>query len=161
MALEYAMVQEPAHLQSDAEQKRVLLLFSPATYRANAFLEAARRLNLDVVQGLDVPEALADYWHLPLGLDFADVQKATGAIVAYAAHTPLHAILSVDDAATLLAAQASAALDLPHNSPDAALAARDKYVMRQMLAAGGVAVPEFHCFAATDDPAAWNPESRE
>ena len=30
-------------------QKRVLLLMSPATYRAGAFLEAARSLDLDVV----------------------------------------------------------------------------------------------------------------
>ncbi len=136
-----------------AEQKRVLLLFSPATYRAEAFLEAARQLDLEVVQGVDMPEALADLWHMPLGLDFTDVERSTREIVDFARQTPLHAILSVDDSASLLAAQASAALGLPHNAPDAALAARDKYVMRRMLAAGGVPVPRFQHFPGSADPA--------
>ncbi|HLV99075.1 MAG TPA: ATP-grasp domain-containing protein [Ktedonobacterales bacterium] len=137
---------------SPAEQKRVLLLFSPASYRTLPFVEAANRLGLEVVQGMDMPEALADFWHVPLGLDFGNLEQATRAIVDYAAQHPLHAILSVDDSASLLAARASAALGLPHNSPDAALAARDKYVMRRMLADGGVPVPRFQCFAASDNP---------
>ncbi|HEU5369060.1 MAG TPA: ATP-grasp domain-containing protein, partial [Ktedonobacterales bacterium] len=134
-------------------RKRVLLLFSPASYRTGPFLEAANLLGLEVVQGVDMPEALAELWHVPLGLDFGNLEQATQAIVDYAAKQPLHAILSVDDSASLLAARASATLGLPHNAPDAALAARDKYVMRQMLARAGVPVPRFQCFAAADDPA--------
>ncbi len=136
-----------------SERKRVLLLFSPASYRTGPFMEAANRLGLEVVQGVDMPEALAEFWHVPLGLDFGNLEQATQAIVDYAAKQSLHAIISVDDSASLLAARASAALGLPHNAPDAALAARDKYVMRQMLARAGVPVPRFQCFAATDDPA--------
>src|SRR5262249_33871222 len=92
-----------------SEQKRVLLLFSPASYRTSPFIEAANRLGLEVVQGLDMPQALAEFWHVPLGLDFSDLEQATHAIVGYAAQHPLHAILSVDDSASLLAARASAA----------------------------------------------------
>ncbi len=138
---------------SSAEPQRVLLLYSPSSYRAGPFLEAAKKLGLEVVQGVDMPEALADFWHAPLGLDFADLEQATRAIVDYAAKQPLRAIVAVDDGATLLAAHASAALGLPHNSPDAALAARDKHVMRRLLAEAGVPVPEFRRFAAADDPA--------
>jgi biotin carboxylase len=138
---------------SSAEPQRVLLLYSPSSYRAGPFLEAAKKLGLEVVQGVDMPEALADFWHAPLGLDFADLEQATRAIVDYAAKQPLRAIIAVDDGATLLAAHASAALGLPHNSPDAALAARDKHVMRRLLAAGGVPVPEFRRFSAADDTA--------
>jgi biotin carboxylase len=140
-------------MDTSSEQKRVLLLFSPSSYRTGPFMEAAKKLGLEVVQGVDVPEALAEYWQVPLGVDFGDQEQATRAIVAYASKQPLHAIIAVDDGATLLAARASAALGLPHNSPDAALAARDKYVMRQMLAAAGVPVPTFQCFAASEDPA--------
>ena len=43
---------------SDNVKKRVVLLMSPATYRAGAFLSAARRLNLDVAVGIDLPETL-------------------------------------------------------------------------------------------------------
>ena len=46
--------------------RRVLLLMSPATYRAGAFLSAARSLNLEVVVGIDLPETLSEYWHVPL-----------------------------------------------------------------------------------------------
>ncbi len=138
---------------SSAEPQRVLLLYSPSSYRAGPFLEAAKKLGLEVVQGVDMPEALADFWHAPLGLDFADLEQATRAIVDYAAKQPLRAIVAVDDGATLLAAHASAALGLPHNSPDAALAARDKHAMRRLLAEAGVPVPEFRRFAAADDPA--------
>src|SRR5690242_21215211 len=100
-------------------QKRVLFLFSPASYRTSPFVEAAKRLGLEVVQGMDMPEALAEFWHVPLGLDFGNVEQATQAIVDYAAKQPLHAIISVDDSASLLAARASAALGLAHNLPDA------------------------------------------
>jgi biotin carboxylase len=147
------MSQGYARSHKNAEQKRVLLLFSPATYRAEAFLEAARQLGLEVVQGVDMPEALADLWRMPLGLDFTDVECSTRDIVEYSRQAPLHAILSVDDSASLLAAQASVVLGLPHNAPDAALAARDKYLMRRMLAAGGVPVPVFQRFAGSEEPA--------
>jgi biotin carboxylase len=139
------------------EPRRVLLLMSPATYRAGAFLGAAAGLGLAVVRGIDLPPELAAEWSLPpdgLALDFRDPDAATAAIVAYAAARPISAILSVDDTASLLAAQASAALGLPHNHPDAALAARDKFVMRTKLAAAGVPVPAFQRFdLAAEGPA--------
>jgi biotin carboxylase len=134
-------------------RKRVLLLMSPATYRAGAFLSAAEGIGLEVVQGVDLPRALADEWHVPLGLDFRDPEGAARAIVDFAHAAPVDAILSVDDSASLIAALASAAMDLPHNSPEAALAARDKSVMRERLAAGGAPCPVFRRFRLTDDPA--------
>jgi biotin carboxylase len=136
------------------ERKRVLLLLSPLTYRANAFLSAAERLNLEVVKGIDMPKTLAEYWNQPFGLDFSKPDEATATIAAAAEQTPFDAVLSVDDSASLLAAQASAALGLPHNAPDAALAARNKQVMREALRAGGVPVPVFLPFLLSDDPEA-------
>ncbi|HEX5166924.1 MAG TPA: ATP-grasp domain-containing protein, partial [Thermomicrobiales bacterium] len=43
-------------------------------------------------------------------------------------------------------------LGVPHNAPDAAVAARDKFKMRSMLAAGGVRCPGFRTFPAGADP---------
>ncbi len=133
--------------------QRVLLLMSPATYRAGAFLHAARDLNLEVVVGIDLPETLADYWHVPLGIDFADPEASVQTIVEFAQEHPLAAILSVDDSATELAALASAALGLPCNSPKAAEAARDKLLMRTLMSAGGAPCPVFRPFSLGDDPA--------
>jgi biotin carboxylase len=140
-------------MQTQNEQKRVLLLMSPATYRAGAFLNAAKKLNLAIVVGIDLPETLSEYWHVPLGLDFADPQRSLETIVAYAREHPLAAILSVDDSATELAARASAALGLPHNSPQAAGAARDKLLMRTLMSKGGAPCPVFRPFFLRDDPA--------
>jgi biotin carboxylase len=133
--------------------KRVLLLMTPATYRAGAFLSAAAEAGLEVVQGVDLPPALAELWHVPIALDFADPEAAVDAIAEFARRTPLDAILSVDDSGSFISALASARLGLPHNSPTAALAARDKYVMRETLSAGGVRCPGFRLFSTADDPA--------
>jgi len=134
------------------EQKRVLLLMSPATYRAGAFLSAARSLNLDVVVGIDLPETLSEYWHVPLGLDFADPDASLRTIVEFSRKHPIQAIISVDDSATELAARAGAALGLAHNSPKAAEAARDKLLMRTLMSAGGAPCPIFRPFSLSDNP---------
>src|SRR6266516_6504207 len=133
-------------------RKHILLLMSPATYRAGAFLSAAQRLNLEVVVGIDLPETLADYWHVPLGVDFADIATSVQTIVEFARQHPFSAVLSVDDAASELAAHACAALELGHNSPQAAEAARDKLLMRRLMSAGGAPCPVFREFLLSRDP---------
>jgi biotin carboxylase len=132
--------------------RRVLLLMPPATYRAGAFLGAAEVAGVEIVQGVDLPRALADFWHVPLGLDFADPEAAADAIEAFARQTPLAAVLAVDDSGSLVAALASAKLGLPHNDPLAALAARDKGIMRDTLAAGGVRCPRYRRVDLASDP---------
>ncbi len=136
--------------------QRLLLLVTPQTYRAQAFVDAARKLsttrnlNVEVVKAVDVPPELAEQWCDAIAVRFSDVDLAAQAIVDYAHDHPLDAILSVDDSASLVAAQASARLGLPHNSPDAAEAARNKYVMRTLLRQHHVPVPEFRLFQTSD-----------
>lgn len=126
---------------------------SPATYRAGAFLNAARGLNLEVVVGIDLPETLSEYWHVPLGLDFTDTGASLRTITEFARQHPIHAVVPVDDSATELAALAGTALGLAHNSPQAAEAARDKLLMRTLMSAGGAPCPIFRPFSLSDDPA--------
>ncbi len=113
------------------------------SYRSGSFLVAAEQLGIEVVQAVHLPRKLAEFWELTLGVDFNDVQTAVSTIVEFAQERPLAGILAIDDSGVLLAAEASAALNLPHNDPKAAWAARDKYKMRQLLAAGGAPVPLF------------------
>lgn len=113
--------------------RRVLLLITSRTYREQPFVKAADRLKIDVVKAINMHEHLADYWNYPLGLDYDDIDGAVDSIIEYAYIQPIGAILAVDDHGTLLAAKASDALGLPHSRPEAALAARDKHVMRQLL----------------------------
>jgi biotin carboxylase len=128
-----------------------MLLMTPKTYRVRAFVEAAERLGLEVVRVVDMPLELAAHWHVPLGVDFLDLEAATRAIVEFAASRPVDAIISVDDGASVLAARVSAALGLPHNSPEAAEAARNKHRMRVLLALGGVRAPTFRLCSTGDD----------
>lgn len=130
---------------------RVMLLTGPNTYRAEAFSQAAEQLGIEVARAVDLPEQLSRYWEYQLGMRFQDLEASTRAISDYAAQQPLAAVLAVDDGGSLLAAQASAALNLPHNSIDAARAARDKFVMRELLARGRVPIPQYRLYSSADD----------
>ena len=116
------------------------------TYRADPFLEAARRMDLEVVVGSDFCKILAEEWDIPLSLRLRYVSQAVDEIVDYARKHPLDAIVPVDDYTTEIAARACEALGLPHNTPEAAIAARNKYRMREMLSAGGERCPYFARF---------------
>ena len=132
--------------------RRVMLLITARSYRGEAFLQAGQRLGIEVIQVIDMAHELADFWRYPLGIDFNQPETAVQTIVDFTAHTPVDAILAVDDSGTLLAARASARLGLPHNSPLAAEAARDKHRMRTLMAAAGVPCPVFRRFSTADDP---------
>lgn len=132
--------------------QRLLLLVSPTTYRAAAFTQAARQLDVELVRGIDVPDGLTEMWDVPLALDFTNIASATEKIVDYAHSHPLDAIVAVDDGATLLAARAAAALGLPHNPPESAEAAQDKGIMRRLMSAAGVPCPVFRRFPLGADP---------
>jgi biotin carboxylase len=133
---------------------RLLLLMTTQTYRANAFLEAARRLRVPVVVGSERPQALSAVnpaGHLTL--DFLAPEVATQTILDFHQHYPISAVVAADDDGVILAAMAAAALGLPHNPVAAVLAARDKYRMRQILAAAALPGPRVWRYDIGHDPA--------
>lgn len=135
--------------------QRLLLLMTTTTYRAHAFLEAARRLDVPVTVGSERSQALAAA--NPAGhvtLDFTAPEEATRTIVEFARGCPLAGVVAADDDGVILAAMASAALGLPHNPVDAVAAARNKYRMRQILSAAGIPCPRFWRFPLDGDPVA-------
>jgi len=138
--------------ESDSSKHRVLLLTTTRSYRGPAFLAAADKLNVEIIQGIDMPDELASKWADGWTLDFRHQEKSIREVVDFARDRPLDGILAVDDSGTLLAARASAALDLPHNSPEAAAAAANKYRMRQLLHQAGLPSPIFHQYTTADDP---------
>src|SRR5262244_484071 len=133
---------------------RLLLLMTTTTYRAAAFLDAARRLQVTVVVGSDQPQALEALTPgSTLTLDFCHPEASAHTITAFAVTYPLDAVVGVDDDTTLTAAMAAEALGVSHNAVAAVAAARNKYQMRQLLAAGGVPSPGFACCSIDDAPA--------
>ena len=132
---------------------RLLILASTHTYRLEPFLDAARTLGVEVVRGLDVPPAHTASNENFLGLDFRDVERSIRQAQAYARQHRLWAVIPTDDATVALAAHLSEALDLAHNSIEAAEAARDKRRMRELFAQAGLPSPWFKLFSIADDPA--------
>ncbi|MGH7227790.1 MAG: ATP-grasp domain-containing protein [Nitrospiraceae bacterium] len=135
---------------------RLLLLLPTTTYRAEAFLEAAQRLNLDVAVGTEgVPALAKQESSAVLPLDFRHVEDSVRKAVEFSLHHPIDAVLGVDDHTAILAAHISAALGLLHNSVASVAAAGNKHRMRSILHQQGVPVPRFAVFPIDGDPAAF------
>jgi biotin carboxylase len=132
---------------------RLLLLMTTTTYRAHDFLEAARRLGVEVVIGSDRPQILAEMTPgKNLALDFLHPEEGSQTLAAFAKERPLTAIVAVDDDGAMLAAMASETLGLSHNSVASVAAARNKYRMRQILAEADLPSPHFWCCPIDADP---------
>jgi biotin carboxylase len=132
---------------------RVLLLMPVTTYRANDFLEAAQRLDLDVVVGSNQQSVLARFdGGRSLALDFGAAADAVAKIVEHAQTEPFAAIVGTDDDTIIVAAAASKALSLPCNQQASVEAARDKHLTRTALTRAGVKSPWFSLVSLEGDP---------
>lgn len=131
---------------------RLLLLLPTATYRTAAFVEAARRLGVDLTVASERPSTFQDA--NPGGLvtfDLSDPDRAAAAAVAFAREHPLQGVVGVDDDTAIAAAAIAGSLGLRGNASAAARAARDKHEQRTLLAAAGVPVPRFTRYEVDDD----------
>src|SRR5437764_2748934 len=132
---------------------RLLLLLPTASYRTAAFVEAARRLGVDLTVASERPSTFQDA--NPRGLltlDLSDPARAAREARAFAEQHPLHGVVGVDDDTAVVAAAIAGALGLRGNDVAAARAARDKHEQRTSLAAAGVAVPHFRLVRVDEDP---------
>ena len=131
---------------------RVLLLLPTTTYRAHAFMEAARRLGVEVTVASEEASTLTRL--NPSGLlrlDFDDPQQAARQVVQFAGKHPIAAVVPVDDQVTVCAATICQALGLRHNSVESAHAARNKHRMRELLGQAGVPQPRYKLCSLDDD----------
>jgi biotin carboxylase len=132
---------------------RLLLLLPTTTYRTEDFLAAARALDVDLVCASEKPSTLQA--HLPdhfLTLDFADPDGAAAAVAEFSRTRPLRAVVGVDDLTSVAAAAIAERLRLTSSGVAAVRTARDKYQMRECLAAAGLPVPRYRRLALKDDP---------
>jgi biotin carboxylase len=132
---------------------RLLLLLPTTTYRTEDFLAAARTLGVDLVCASERPNTLED--HLPdafLTLDFADPNAAAATVADFSRTHPLRAVVGVDDLTSVAAAAIAERLGLTSSGVAAVTTARDKYQMRQCLAAAGLPIPRYRRIALKDDP---------
>ena len=132
---------------------RLLLLLPTSTYRTEDFVDAATRLGVDLVCATEEPSMLESAVpdHL-VTVDFSDPHRAADTVARFAERRPLDAVVGVDDLTAVAAAAIAERLGLRANVVAAVTAARDKFQMRQCLAAAGVRVPRFRRIALRDDP---------
>ena len=129
---------------------RVLLVAATTGYQTRAFADAARRLGFDLALATDRCHVLEDPWgDHAIPVRFEDPY---GSCDIVAAGGPFDGIVAVGDRPTLLAALVGEALAIPHNSPAAVAACRDKYLAHQRFRAAGPPVPEFFRVAVDADP---------
>ena len=132
---------------------RVLLLCTTTGYQAQAFVDAAKKLGLEVVFGTDRCHVLDDPWgDQAIPLRFENPEENARKIAEVAHQRPLSAIVQIGDRATETAALASKALDLLNHPPEAAEACRDKYLARGRLRQAGLNVPDYRRFPLEADP---------
>jgi biotin carboxylase len=125
------------------------------TYRTEDFVEAAGRLDVDLVVAAEKPNALAEA--VPerlLTLPFKDPAASVRQVSEYARSYPIAAVVPVDDATTVVGAAIGQALGLRANPIAAVSATRNKLVMREALRRAGVPQPGFAAFGVEEDPAA-------
>ena len=132
---------------------RLLLLLPTSTYRTQDFVDAATGLGVDLVCASEKPSTFES--HVPdhlLTVDFSDPAAAADTVARFAERRAIDAVVGVDDLTAVAAASIAERLRLRANVVAAVSAARDKYQMRQCLAAAGVRVPRFRRIALKDDP---------
>jgi len=131
-----------AHVSSDfvlvilayhhGDMQRVAIILPSETYRANAFVEAARDLGVQLTVVSEKRQLLlteADF----LQVDLASPMQAAADIVERHVTTPFSAIIPVDDPGVLVAAYAAHDLGLAHNHPAAVATTREKAMLRRAL----------------------------
>ena len=132
---------------------RVLLLIPTTTYRTEDFVQAAGKLDVEMVVASERPSVLEAA--LPdnlLTLDFGEPDKAARTVAEFARRHRVDAVVPVDDRTTVVGAAIAERLGLRSSSLDAVSAARNKHRMRDAFARAGVRSPRFMLLDVADDP---------
>lgn len=133
---------EPA---ADARPKKnVVLVFSAETYRAEAFIEAASSLGIDLIVASDFSggsaELLGDRY-VRISLD--DPEGAAKTILDALGERRPSAILALDDAGVSVAGAAALSAGIGRNHYQGLVATTNKVALRKRLEEAGVSQPRF------------------
>lgn len=129
---------------------RLGLVLPATSYRGPDFVAAAAELGVELVVATDGSLPLSSGVTSVIEIDCSDPDEAARSIIGSPESSGLGAVIGVDDSGVLIAALASEALGLPHNSVGSVVATRDKRAMREFLGAAGVPQPRF---ATANEPA--------
>jgi len=133
------VVPEPQPLETNP---RLLLITPPNSYRTIAYLDAARRLGMDVLVASEGKFSLVGAIARGIHVDLED-PAAFEVLLATNRDRPLTGIVATDDNTVELGSRIAMRLGLPHNPPEAARFSHRKDLARQALVAANVNLPAF------------------
>lgn len=119
---------------------RILLVAPANSYRTFAYLDAARRLGVDLLVASEGKHSLVSRMVGGMQVDLHGTD-AVDLLVAEARRRPFQGVVATDDASVELTSRVARALGLPHNPPEAARISRRKDLARARLARAGLPVP--------------------
>lgn len=120
---------------------RLLLIAPHGSYRTAAYIEAAHRLDVEMLVASEGRFSVVSSYAEGLHIEPRDPDAALALILAEANRRAFAGIIGTDDCTAELAARAATALGLAHNPPQAVAMARRKDWARACLQGAGVAVP--------------------
>lgn len=128
----------------------VLFVTTAYSYRTRDFVAAAEALGMPWYALSEAPVAGVDATrvHLCASTDWQSV--ATWLETMHARQMRFVAVHALDDSGATLAVQIATHLGLSYNHPDAVVAARNKWVMRQSMAHMAVPMPKCQRFTSQD-----------
>jgi len=123
---------------------RVLLIAATTGYQMRTFSDAARALGLDLVLATDRCHAMDDPWgDHAVAVRFDDPAEGIEALVA---RGPFDGIAAVGDQPAYVASLAAKRLGLKFSPPAAVLAAKNKFLARQIFSQVGLLTPRHELF---------------
>ncbi len=131
--------------------KPILLLISqPNSYRIAPYINAAKRMGLNVLVASRGKYSLISEVYEGLHIDLDDHETSLKLILKAARSRNIIGVLGSDDSTVELAAKAASALKLPHNPPEAAQLTIRKDLARAHLSLNQCTVP-IHCLINLND----------
>jgi len=128
----------------------LLLISQPNSYRIAPYINAAKRLGLNVLIASEGKYSLISEVYDGLHIDLNDHSTALDIILKESKLKTLVGVLGSDDSTVELAAKVARELKLPHNPPDAARLSMRKDLARAHLSLDKCAVP-IHCLISLND----------
>lgn len=128
---------------------RVLVIAPHGSYRTAAFIQAANKLNIDVLIASQGEHSIVSDYVQGLHIDLTDEAACIKTILAEAAQRTFSGVIGTDDSTTELAAIVAEKLSLPHNDPEAVKIAQRKDLARLSLKKSKAKIPQFDLLTTT------------
>jgi len=137
--------------QKSPSAKQSLLLIAPhGSYRTMRYLQAAARLDLNVVIVSEGKYSIVSEYAQGVHVQFSRPEEALAIILKETVSNNITVVIGTDDSVIELAAKVAQHLDLAHNDVNAARLARRKDLARDVLKQNNVPIPEYRLFKLDD-----------